>query len=127
MGRGYWLNPQTQQSWIVDKHELWVLENPLLSGVPANVHAHLLTLDPNKGMDEIRLAAINVGLIRLRDRRSHVSVQFSADEPNEKSVLRSVAMFLDGIWRDTPLVIGNFANGTETTITLRQLRDGFNE
>ena len=121
MGRGYWLNPQTQQSWIVDKHELWVLENPLLSGVPANVHAHLLTLDPNKGMDEIRLAAINVGLIRLRDRRSHVSVQFSADEPNEKSVLRSVAMFLDGIWRDTPLVIGNFATRTETTITLRQL------
>ena len=123
MGRGYWLNPSTQQTWIVDKHELWVLENSLLSGVPSDVHAHLLSLDQNKGMDEIRLAAINAGLIRLRDRRSHVSVQFSADQLNQKYFLRSVAMFLDEIvvFKDTPLVIGNFATRTETTMTLRQL------
>ena len=128
MGRGYWLNPRTQQSWIVDKHELWVLENPLLSGVPANVHAHLLTLDPNLGMDEIRLASINSGLIRLRDYSRNWSIQFAvarelADDLDEKSFLRSVFLFLDEIvvFKDVPLVIGNFATRTETTITLREL------
>ena len=123
IGRGYWLNPHSQQSWIVDKHVLWVLENPLLSGVPADVHAHLLTLDPNKGMDEIRLAAVNAGLIRLRDYSRNWSVQFAADEPKEKSFLRSVFLFLDEIvvFKDTPLRIGNFATRVETTMTLREL------
>ena len=121
MGRGFWLNPRTQQSWLVDKHELWVLENPVLSGVPADIHAHLLTLDSNKGMDEIRLAAISAGLIRLRDYSRYVSVQYNSFD--EMSFLRSVAMFLDGIveFKDTPLRLGNFATRTETTMTLRQL------
>ena len=122
MGKGYWLDPKTQQSWVVDRHERFVLENPLICGVPPEIHAHLLTLDTNKAMDEIRLAAINAGLIRLRDHKKHWSVQFASDL-NEESFLRSVFLFLDEIvvFRDTPLVIGNFATRTETTITLREL------
>ena len=129
MGKGYWLNPRTSDSWIVGRHEVWVLENPICSGVPFDVHAHLLTLDPHKGMDEIRLAAINAGLIRLREYAKNWSVQFAATkEPagdlNEEMVfLRSVFLFLDEIvvFKDTPLVIGNFSTRVETTITLREL------
>ena len=120
MGKGYWLNPQTQQSWTVDKHELWVIENPILSKIPADVHSKLLTLDLRLEMDQIRLAALDAGLIRLRNRSRYWSVQINS---NDKSFLRAIAMFLDGIeaFKDTPLVIGNFATQTETTITLRQL------
>ena len=122
MGKGYWLDPKTQQSWVVDRHERFVLENPLICGVPPEIHAHLLTLDTNKAMDEIRLAAIHAGLIRVRDHLRYVSVQFCADS-NEMTFLRSVFVFLDEIvlYKDTPLVIGNFATRVETTITLREL------
>ena len=95
MGRGYWLHPGTQESWLVHRHETWVLENP--SRIPADVHAYLLRLDPHKAMDEIRLAAINAGLIRLRDYSRNWSVQFAADDLNEKGFLRAVALFLDEI------------------------------
>ena len=121
MGKGYWLDPKTQQSWVVDRHERWVLENPGLNRLPQSVHQHLLTLNPSQEMDQIRLASISAGLIRIRDYDSRISVQFSADRSKIRTYLWSIFEFLDPLvtYKDTPIVIGNFATRDEVQISFR--------
>lgn len=124
MGAGYWLDPRTKQSWTVDRHELWVLDeqNAKTVEISQEVYAHLKTLDPNLGMTEIRMAAINVGLVRVRDHGNYVSVQFAASE-QVREVLNSIREFLGTIfkWEETELVIDNLTSQASTRITIREL------
>ena len=123
MGVGFWFDPRTKQSWVVDKHELWVLkpDNAKTAGISQQVYEHLLTLDSSLGMNEIRMAAINVGLVRIRDQGNYVSVQFASDQVRQ--VLRAVYEFLSGIfkWIETELVIDIFTTQASIRITLREL------
>lgn len=125
MGAGYWLNPKTSQSWTVDRHELFILnqQNANTVGVPQPVYDHLLTLDPSSGMDEIRLAGINVGLVRIRDHGNYVSAQFAAVEGQVRSILRAIQEFGARTfqWPETELVIDNFTNRSSIKITIREL------
>ena len=123
MGAGYWFDPRMKRSWTVDRHELWVLDerNAKTAGISQEVYEHLLTLDSSLGMDEIRMAAINVGLVRIRDHGNYVSVQFAAEQVRE--VLRSIHEFIAGVfmWTETELAIDNFTTQASTRITLREL------
>lgn len=123
MGVGYWFDPRTKQSWVVDRHELWVLEerNAKTAGISQQVYDHLLTLDPSLGMNEIRMAAINVGFVRIRDQGNYVSVQFASE--TVRQVLRATYEFLDGVfqWKETDLVIDIFTPPASIRITLREL------
>lgn len=123
MGAGYWLDPRTKQSWTVDRHELWVLDeqNAKTVGISQQVYEHLLTLDSSLGMNEIRMAAINVGLVRVRDQGNYVSVQFASEQVRQ--VLRAVYDFLDGVfqWKETDLVIDIFTTQASIRITLKEL------
>ena len=121
MGKGYWLDPKTNQSWVVDRHERWVLENPQLNRLPNDVHQHLLTLNPDQEMDQIRLAAISAGLVRIRDYDNKISVQFSAQRTKIRNFLWSIFEFLDSLvtWKDTPIVLGNFATRDEIQLSFR--------
>ena len=123
MGGGYWFDPRTKQSWVVDRHELWVLDeqNAKTAGISRQVYDHLLTLDSSLGMNEIRMAAVNVGFVRIRDQGNYVSVQFASEQV--RAVLRSVYEFLDGVfqWKETDLVIDLFTTQASTRITLREL------
>ena len=121
MGKGYWLDPKTQQSWVVDRHERWVLENPKLNRLPPDVHQYLLTLNPDQEMDQIRLAASKAGLIRIRDYDSKISVQFSVDRTKIKAYLWTIFEFLDPLvtWKDTTIVLGNFATRDEVQLSFR--------
>lgn len=125
MGAGYWLNPRTSQSWIVDRHELFILDpqNAKAVGIPQPVYEHLLTLDQSSGMDEIRLAGINVGLVRIRDHGNYVSVQFAAVESQVRSILRAIQEFCLKTfhWPETELVIDNFTSRSSIKITIREL------
>ena len=123
MGVGYWFDPRTKQCWTVDRHELWELDerNAKTAGISQGVYGHLLTLDSSLGMNEIRMAAINVGLVRIRDHGNYVSVQFAAEQVRE--VLRSIHEFIAGVfqWSETELAIDNFTSQISTRITLREL------
>ena len=123
MGAGYWFDPRTKQSWTVDRHELWVLDerNAKTAGISQEDYEHLLTLDSSLGMNEIRMAAINVGLVRIRDHGNYVSVQFASEQV--QIVLRSIHEFLSGVfkWPETEFHIDNFTMQASTRITLREL------
>lgn len=123
MGVGYWFDPRRKQCWTVDRHELWVLDerNAKTAGISQEVYEHLLTLDSSLGMDEIRMAAINVGLVRIRDHGNYVSVQFASEQDRE--VLRSIHGLLEGVFQfpEMELAIDNFTTQASTRITLREL------
>lgn len=125
MGMGYWLDPQTQQAHLVTRHELWVLEaeNARLAGISPEVYEHLCGLDPVKDQDEIRMAAIDVGLIRIRDHGNYVSVQFSSEPEKVEVKLKSVVQFLrqTGMHRYSDLRIDNLASQESVRISLEEL------
>ncbi len=125
MGNGYWLDPRQQQSYLVTRHELWVLdrENAERAGIPSEIYEHLVTLDPVRHQDEIRLAAIRCGLIRIRDHGNSISVQFSADPTQVSAYLQSVFQLLRdvGTHRFSDLRIDNFANQESVRISLEDL------
>ena len=125
MGNGYWLDPRHQQAHLVTRHELWVLEgeNARLAGISPEVHQLLCGLDPVKHQDEIRMAAIEVGMIRTRDHGNYISVQFSARPGEVGTKLWSVVQFLrmTGTHRYSDLRIDNFASLENVRISLEEL------
>lgn len=128
MGFGYWLDPVKQQAWNVGRHELWVLEqrNAQAAGIPQPVYEHLLTLNPSEDQDEIRLAAIQAGMVRIRDHGNYISVQFAAERNRLRDVLLSVHKFLVEKTNDkyADLVIDNFPTGESTRLSLADLGKG---
>lgn len=125
MGEGYWLNPRTDQSWVVTRHELWILkpENAKLIGIPDEEFARLQSLNPVRDVDEIRMAGIKAGLVRIRSHQNRISVQFSAPAHYVREILWSVLMFLDKIeqYKDTPLNIENLQLNDYTNLSLKDL------
>jgi len=125
MGFGYWLDPVKQQSWSVWRHELWVLDqrNAQAAGIPQAICDHLLTLNPSEGQDEIRLAAIEAGLVRIRDHGNYISVQFAAEPNRLREVLRSVHKFLAETTTDkyADIIIDNFTTRESARLSLAEL------
>ncbi len=122
---GYWLDPKTQQLWRVDRHENWVLDqtNATRAGIPKAVYDRLRTLNPATDVDEIRLAAIHAGLVRIRGYRNRIAVQFSASPTRVRETLWSVFMAIDELeaWKDTPLTLDNLAAKDSIEISLSEL------
>ena len=133
MGDGYWLNPKINQHWLVSRHETWILDpqNARLSGIPEQDLQRLRTLNPIRSMDEIRMAGVKAGLVRIRSHKNHISVQFAAPVSYTEEVMRSIFNFLDKIegYKDTPVAIDNFGTGESTQISLAEIgmRLGNNE
>ena len=125
MGDGYWLDPKTNQHWKVTTHDAWILnaENARMVGISASEHDRLTTLNPVRDVDEIRLAGIRVGLVRIRSYHDRISVQFAASEIHVNAVFRSVFSLLDSIeaYKDTPIDIDNLETMESQTISLREL------
>lgn len=125
MGDGYWLDPKTNQHWKVTTHDAWILntENARMVGISASEHDRLTTLNPVRDVDEIRLAGIKVGLVRIRSYHDRISVQFAAPRSHISEVLRSVFSLLDIIeaYKDTPIDIDNLETGESQRISLREL------
>ncbi len=114
----------------MERHETWVLDpkNAKIAGIPDNVYKHLLTLNPVTDVDEIRMAAIRLGLVRIRDYGNRVSVQFDYDRNHTRAVLWAVFQFVSLIVRgNTNLTIDNFRNKDSVELSLRDLGDKLRE
>lgn len=121
---GYWLRPDTGECVRVTTHDEWVRnwENADHLGIPASVYAEIMEYPPT-AVDEIRTLAVQCGLIRIREHRWHVSVQFMAEPHRVGSVLQATVKGLYAIklHPDTRLVADNLLPKERVVMTLREL------
>jgi len=77
-GPGFWLNLKDGALHRVTTHNDWLLDpqNQKKVGLTTKQVEVLVTLDPVKQIDEIRMVGVMHGLVRFRDYYRHVSVQF---------------------------------------------------
>jgi len=82
-GAGVWLNPKTRKWEYVTKHERFLYykqDKARELGVPENVLKKISEMHVVKDETPIRIEAIKVGFVRMRDRWEHVIAQFYADQ-----------------------------------------------
>ena len=126
MGAGYWLNPETGICvQVATTHDAWVREwaNAKSIGLSAQCHAQIMQY-PATAVDEIRMAAVREGLVRLREHPRYLSVQFTALPQRVAMALKAVVVALTEleIHPDTMLSVDNLLSGKSVSITLRELQ-----
>ena len=124
---GYWLNPNIGKCVRVETtHDAWVRDraNAESIGLP-QVACDAIMKFPVTAVDEIRILAINWGLVRIREHPRYTSVQFSARPFQVKAILRAVVMAFAELklHPDTTLVIDNLLLSDSATVGLAELED----
>ena len=134
MGIGLWYNPRTDKVFnfgAFDTHDNW-LKNPAnakelgLRPETLQLIAGLDLSDPDSA-DLIRAAAVNDGIVRIRDYRNKVSVQLKARR-GLRDLLFNVHKVLVRFFEPySTVTIHNMATGEDTTLTIadmgQRLRD----
>lgn len=97
-GKGYWYNPKTNATVIVDRHEksLKKDEDQKKLGLPNSVKEALNNLPLGEtDIDVIRMMGVRAGLVRVRDWLNFLSIQFYAEGNKAKDVLFSIAELIE--------------------------------
>ncbi len=109
-GIGLWFNPRNGKSTSVGHHDDWlrIPRNAAQLGLDPEVAERLSKILDN---DEIRIAGVDAGLVRIRDYESYISVQFSAPRERVSSILAEVIPLLKQHRVDmyAPIHLANFA------------------
>ena len=120
---GYWLKPDGECVEITT-HNDWVRNqrNAENLGLPPEAYAEIMQY-PATAIDEIRLVGVRHGLVRIREHKRHISVQFMAEANRVEMVLRAVVKALNGveIHPDSRLVVDNLLPQERVVISLREL------
>jgi hypothetical protein len=108
---GFWINPDTNLIVKVEStHDEWVRNRQHAAdiGLSDADFQEIMSYLPT-AVDEIRLVAVRRGLVRVREHRRHVSVQFMAEAERVGMVLAAVVRGLMevGIHPDSMLHIDN--------------------
>ena len=124
---GYWLNPNTGKCVRVETtHDAWVRDrtNAEAIGLPEAAYDAIMK-HPATAIDEIRIVALDWGLVRIREHPRYTSVQFSAQPFQVKAILRAVVVALVDLklHTDTTLVIDNLLLSDSATLGLGELAD----
>ena len=120
---GYWLNPERNQIVkVATTHDEWLREHALDLGLPEAAYQEIMSYAATD-IDPIRMVGLRYGLVRVREHKWHVSVQFAADSGRSPQVIQVVATALTGlgIHPDTFLVIDNLLLNESRSLTLREL------
>lgn len=108
-GVGLWLNPRNGRWDRVDFHENWLKDpkNAVSLGLDEKIAQRISKIP---GVDEIRVAGVEAGLVRIRDYERYISIQFSYPRESVPMVLSEVAEALKKNRVDmyAPLHISNF-------------------
>ena len=108
---GYWLNPNTGKCVRVETtHDAWVRDRTNIESIGLPQAAYDAVMEfPDTAIDEIRLLAIDYGLVRIREHPRYTSVQFSVKPFQITPILRAVTTALAELklHPDTMLVIDN--------------------
>lgn len=98
-GLGHWLNPRTGK-WIqVYRHELDIQNERKLKelGVPENYAMQIQSMNPHTQQDEVRILAMQAGLVRLRDNQKTYSIQFYLPRQAVRHALWAIVEFFQQI------------------------------
>ena len=108
---GYWLNPNTGKCVRVDTtHDAWVRDRTNIENIGLPQAAYDAVMEfPETAIDEIRLVALDYGLVRVREHPRYTSVQFSAQPFQITPILQAVVTTLTELklHSDTTLLIDN--------------------
>lgn len=133
MGIGIWYNPRTNQVFNFGEyntHDVWLrsADNRVKLGLrPATIEYIESLPNDATSVDEIRLAAIRDGIVRIRDFGNSVSVQFQARR-GLRDLLFKIKEVLNRFFQPNSMVrIHNLATGESVDLTLldmaQRLRD----
>jgi hypothetical protein len=128
---GYWLNPGNGQcTQVSTTHDEFVRDrtNAESLGLSDSAFSEIMSYPPT-ALDEIRLVAVRNGLVRIREHRRHVSVQYMAELERVQPLLRIVVTALRGvgIHPDTWLVLDNLLLHDSKSMMLGQLEASLEE
>lgn len=129
MGVGIWFNPKTDEVFnfgSFDTHDRWLKkpDNAEKLGLRQETIKLLPTLTD---ADDIRYAAINDGMVRVRDYQNRISVQFKARR-GIKDVLILTAKMLERIFHPNDYIsIHNLATGEAVELSLADMLNRLRE
>jgi hypothetical protein len=125
-GPGYWLNPDTGQCVrVATTHDEWVRNEANAEGIGLSQAAHQKIMQyPPTAIDEIRMVAVQAGLVRIREHERYTSVQFAAQPDRVTPILRAVVVALTEleVHPDTVLKIDNLLLHDSASLTLAEAR-----
>jgi hypothetical protein len=122
---GYWLDPKTGQCVrVTTTHDEWIPDRQHAEdlGLPEAAYREIMSFAPTN-IDPIRLVAVRCGLVRIREHRRYVSVQYISEADRVGLISDAVAIALTdlGIHPDTRLIVDNFLLGESVAMTLAGL------
>ena len=110
---------------LVTTHNDWIRDakNAKTIGLPDEFYHRIMQL-ADSAIDEIRLLALQGGLVRIRQHRRYTSVQLWAMGDKVEAVLQAVVRALVEleVHPDERLEIDNLCVGTSVSINLRGLQ-----
>lgn len=123
---GYWLHPERNQVVkVATTHDDHIRDraNATALGLPETAYREIMSYAATE-IDPIRMVGLRHGLVRVREHRRHVSVQFMAEAERAGLVLAAVATALIGlgIHADSRLIVDNLLTGDSQAITLASLQ-----
>jgi hypothetical protein len=124
---GHWLNPDTGLIVkVASTHDEWLRDrqHALDLGLTEADYQEIMSYPPTD-IDPIRLVGLRRGLVRVREHRRHVSVQFMAEAARVGIVLAATVRGLMevGIHPDTRLIVDNLLLGDSRSVMLGGLAD----
>lgn len=133
MGNGIWYNPRTDKVFnfgSFNTHDIWLrsADNRIELGLRPSTIEYIESLPRTaESIDEIRLAAISDGMVRIRDYGNVMSVQFKARR-GMRDLLFKIKEVIGRICEPSCMVrIHNLATNESTELTfsdmVQRLRD----
>ncbi len=128
MGVGIWYNPRTDQTFNFgahDTHDAWLQrgDNAADLGLHPDTIEFIKSLsakDPDTA-DLIRTAAVNAGMVRVRDYTNRVSVQFRARRGLRDLIFNIHQMLKRSFGPYDPVVLNNMATGETVELTVSDM------
>jgi hypothetical protein len=123
---GYWLHPEGNQIVkVATTHDEWLRDRQHIAdlGLPSTAYEEIMGYPPTD-IDPIRMVGLRHGLVRVREHRRHVSVQYWAEAERAGPVLAAAAAALIavGIHPDSRLIVDDLLLGNSMAITLGGLQ-----
>lgn len=118
MGVALWINPKTDKEFAFSTtHDQW-LKNPDNADALGLSEATAKLIASSNDEDEIRMAAIMDGMVRVRDYLNHISVQFRARRGLRDLLFKIHQVLKRRFNQHAHVIVHNMATGESTELSI---------
>lgn len=118
MGVALWINPKTDKEFAFSTtHDQW-LKNPENAEALGLSSATKKLIEGSNDEDEIRMAAIMDGMVRVRDYLNHISVQFRARRGLRDLLFKIHQVLKQRFNQHSHVIVHNLATGESTELSI---------